>query len=78
MQTSTLQYGSEIALSKKVFEDMIVLKNEMESIIETLEIMSDRELMEGIRRAEKDFEEGRFTQCKNKEEMHKFLDSLKE
>jgi len=78
MQTSTIQYGSELSLSKKVFEDMIILKNEMESIIETLEIMSDKEFMDGIRRAERDFEEGRFTECKNKEEMHKFLDSLKE
>jgi len=78
MQTSNLQYSSEIALSKKVFKDMVLLRNEMESIIETLEIMSDKELMDGIRRAERDFEEGRFTGCKNKQEMHKLLDSLKE
>ena len=77
MQTSTIQYGSELSLSKKVFEDMIVLKNEMESIIETLEIMSDKELMKGIRRGEKDFEEGRFTECKDKKDMYKFLDDLK-
>ena len=76
MQTTSIQYGKEISLSKKVFEDMVVLRNEMESIIETLEIMSDKELMEGVKRAERDFEKGRFTECKNKEEMHKFLDSL--
>ncbi len=81
MQTPTLQYGhygGELSLSKKVFEDMIVLRNEIESIIETLEIMSDKELMEGIKRGEKDYAEGRFTECKNKDEMHKFLDALKD
>ena len=53
MQTTSIQYGKEISLSKKVFEDMIVLRNEMESIIETLEIMSGKELMEGIKRTRK-------------------------
>ena len=77
MQSSTVQHGREIALSKKVFKDMVVLKNEMESIVETLEVMGDEELMDGIKRAEKDFKEGRFTECKNKKEMHKFLGSLK-
>lgn len=56
-------------VASAVYRDMVKLREEMDAIIETLEIMSDEELMEGIRRSEEDLKAGRYKELKNVEEL---------
>jgi len=44
---------------KTLAQEMPKLRSLVESLIETLEILGDEELMESIRRSEKDVQEGR-------------------
>ncbi|MDF2956165.1 MAG: hypothetical protein OD815_001781 [Candidatus Alkanophagales archaeon MCA70_species_2] len=56
-------------VASAVYRDMVKLREEMDAIIETLEIMGDEELMEGIRRSEEDLKAGRYKELKNVEEL---------
>ena len=56
-------------VASAVYRDMVKLREEMDAIIETLEIMSDEELMEGIRRSEEDLKAGRYKELKSVEEL---------
>jgi len=56
-------------VASAVYRDMVKLREEMDAIIETLEIMSDEELMEGIRRSKEDLKAGRYKELKNVEEL---------
>lgn len=59
----------KITMSGKVFGELIKLRDELESIIETIEIMNDKELMEGLERSKKDVETGRVYELKNAENL---------
>ena len=48
-------------LGKKLFE--------LEEIIESIEIMSDKKLIAGIKQGENDISQGRFKEIKNPEEL---------
>ena len=53
-----------------IYENTLVkLKEELEEVIETIEIMNDRALMEGLKRSKKDVEEGRIYELKNVDEL---------
>jgi len=56
-------------VASAVYRDMVKLREEMDAIIETLEIMSDEELMEGIRRSKEDLKAGRYKELKDVEEL---------
>lgn len=45
------------------------LENRMEELEETVEIMSDKELLRGIERGLKDLKEGRYKKCKDVKAM---------
>jgi len=53
--------------SKRILEDLKELRDRLDSLIETLEIMSDEELMESLRRSETQPE---------KREFREFLEEL--
>jgi len=42
-----------------LIRDLVEIRDKIDSIIETLEIMSDKELMESIRRSEEDIKKGK-------------------
>ena len=63
-KTLTTMKG-ELTISPDVFNTLVKLKQELEEIIETIEIMNDRELMESLKRSKKDVEEGRVYELKN-------------
>ncbi|NCN65589.1 MAG: hypothetical protein GW779_00270 [Candidatus Altiarchaeum hamiconexum] len=46
--------------------------------MEELSLSRNKKLIKGLERAEEDIKAGRATHCKSREEMHKFLDLLKE
>ncbi|MEA1894235.1 MAG: hypothetical protein U9N36_03340 [Euryarchaeota archaeon] len=60
----------EILLRKEDFESLI---GEMESLTETIEILSDRGLMEQIRESEKDIGKGNIFEIKSEEELNKLF-----
>ena len=59
----------ELTISPSAFNTLVKLKEELEDVIETIEIMNDKELMEGLRRSKKDVEEGRIYELKNVDEL---------
>jgi len=68
MEVEKKEYIKGVVASA-VYRDMVKLREEMDAIIETLEIMGDEELMEGIRRSEEDLKAGRYKELKNVEEL---------
>ena len=63
---TTIKGELTITISPEVFNTLVKLKQELEEIIlETIEIMNDRELMESLERSNKDVEEGRVYELKN-------------
>ena len=68
MEVEKKEYIKGVVASA-VYRDMVKLREEMDAIIETLEIMSDEELMEGIRRSEEDLKAGRYKELKSVEEL---------
>jgi hypothetical protein len=59
----------ELTISPDAFNTLVKLKEELEDVIETIEIMNDKELMEGLERSKKDVEEGRIYELKNVDEF---------
>ena len=57
----------DVVLRKEDFESLI---GEMESLTETIEILSDRGLMEQIRESEKDIGKGNIFEIKSEEDLN--------
>ena len=57
----------DVVLRKEDFESLM---GEMESLTETIEILSDRVLMEQIRESEKDIGKGNIFEIKSEEELN--------
>ena len=67
-ETKTIM-KSELTISPDAFNTLVKLKEELEDVIETIEIMNDRALMAGLKRSMKDVEEGRVYELKNVDEL---------
>ena len=63
-EVKTITKG-ELTISPDAFYTLVKLKEELEDVIETIEIMNDRALMAGLKRSKKDVEEGRVYELKN-------------
>jgi len=63
-EAKTIMKG-ELTISPDAFNTLVKLKEELEDVIETIEIMNDRALMAGLKRSKKDVEEGRVYELKN-------------
>ena len=57
----------DVVLRKEDFESLI---GDMESLTETIEILSDRGLMEQIRESEKDIGKGNIFEIKSEEDLN--------
>lgn len=57
----------DVVLRKDDFESLI---GELESLTETIEILSDRDLMGQIRESEKDIEKGDIFEIKSEEDLN--------
>lgn len=67
-ETKTIMKG-ELTISPSAFNTLVKLKEELEDVIETIEIMNDRALMAGLKRSKEDVEEGRVYELKNVDEL---------
>jgi PHD/YefM family antitoxin component YafN of YafNO toxin-antitoxin module len=56
----------EVVMTKEDFEGLI---SDVESLIETVEILSDDNLMKQIRESEKDLKEGRIREIKSTDDL---------
>ena len=63
-EAKTIMKG-ELTITPDAFNTLVKLKEELEDVIETIEIMNDRALMAGLKRSKKDVEEGRVYELKN-------------
>jgi len=61
----------ELVLSRDILNALIRIRKELDEIIETLEIMSDKETMEGIKKGLEDIEKGRIYELKDIEDILK-------
>ncbi len=61
----------KILIPQKAFRNMVKLNEEFDSLIETIEIMNDKELMKGIQRSERDLKAGRVKELKNINDLDK-------
>ena len=59
----------KLTVSKDVFDALIRIREELDQIIESIEIMNNREVMEGIDRAIKDIENGKIYELGNIDEL---------
>ncbi len=66
----TKEVDGKIVLSKEDFEKLI---DELESLMETLEIISDKNLLAQISKSEEDIREGRITEVSSTEELRRML-----
>ena len=46
-------------IKQNILKELVEIREKIDSLIETIEVMSDEELMESIRRAEEDIRVGR-------------------
>jgi hypothetical protein len=69
MAETRITMRGELTISPGAFNTLVKLKEELEEVIETIEIMNDKELNEGLKRSKKDVEEGRVYELKNVDEL---------
>ena len=60
----------EVVISKEDFEGLI---SEVESLIETVEILSDENLMKQIRESERDIKEGKVSEIKSTADLRRLF-----
>lgn len=60
-----------VIIPRKVYENLL---EELESLRETLEIMTDKELMSDIKESLEQFEKGEYEVIKSKEELDKLFE----
>ena len=63
----------KLVITPEVFDEMVRLRGEFDSLIETIEILNDRELMEGIKRSKEDVKSGRVYKVKKIEDLDRVL-----
>ena len=61
--------SKQITITKEAFQEMRKLKEEFDSLVETIEIMNDRELREGLKKSKRDVKEGRIGKLKNLDDI---------
>lgn len=59
----------KMVISFDAFDNLKKLKDELEALIETIEILNDEKLMKGIRSSKDDVEAGRVHEIKNVDEL---------
>ena len=65
--------GSSVLISLRKIEEAKKLRDELDSLIETAEILNNKALMKSIRRSEKYIKEGKFTRITSKKALEDFF-----
>ncbi|MGA2318373.1 MAG: hypothetical protein ABSG71_18635 [Thermodesulfobacteriota bacterium] len=59
----------KISMTKSIFEDILRIREELDSVVETIEIMNNKELREGIERSRKNVKEGKVRKLKSVDDI---------
>ena len=59
----------KISMTKSIFEDILRIREELDSVVETIEIMNNKELREGIERSRKNVKEGKVRKLKSVDDL---------
>ena len=59
----------KITMTKSIFEDILRIREELDSVVETIEIMNNKELREGIERSRKNVKEGKAHKLKSVDDI---------
>ncbi|AJF59681.1 MAG: hypothetical protein J4224_03080 [Candidatus Diapherotrites archaeon] len=65
--------SATVLIPAKKIEEAKRLRDELDSLIETAEILNNKNLLESIKASEKDFKEGHFTTVGSKKELDEFF-----
>lgn len=68
-----MAYSTTVIISKQRLEQAKKLRDELDSLIETAEILNNKALMRSIKRSERDLKEGRFTKVSSRKELNDFF-----
>ncbi len=52
--------GKTITISKEAFDDLVRLRNEFDTVVESLELMKDKEFMDSYRKAKEQIKKREF------------------
>lgn len=63
--------GKKLVMTPEMFDEMLRLREEFDSLVETIEILNDKGLMEGIKRSKEDIKAGRVHELKKIEDLDK-------
>ena len=66
----------KITMTKSIFEDILRIREELDSVVETIEIMNNKELREGIERSRKNVKEGRVRKLRSVDDIDAWLKPL--
>ena len=59
----------KITMTKSISEDILRIREELDSVVETIEIMNNKELREGIERSRKNVKEGKVRKLKSLDDI---------
>jgi hypothetical protein len=59
----------KITMTKSIFEDILRIREELDSVVETIEIMNNKELREGIERSRRNVKEGKNRKLKSVDDI---------
>jgi len=59
----------KITMTKSIFEDILRIREELDSVVETIEIMNNKELREGIKRSRKNVKGGKIRKLKSVDDI---------
>ena len=59
----------KITMTKSIFEDILRIREELDSVVETIEIMNNKELRKGIERSRKNVKEGKVRKLKSVDDI---------
>jgi len=59
----------KITMTKSIFQDILRIREELDSVVETIEIMNNKELREGIERSRKNVKEGKIRKLKSVDDI---------
>lgn len=65
--------GSTVLISKNKIEEAKKIGDELDSLIETAEVLNDKFLMQSIKKSEEDIKKGKFTGIASKKELEEFF-----
>ncbi len=59
----------KITMTKSIFEDILRIREELDSVVETIEIMNNKELREGIESSRKNVKGGKIRKLKSVDDI---------